>query len=244
MEGKTQTCLVHGRYGNQGRVHLVMAHEGELPSHTASAYHACVTRCRLSSNAHAASAQACETGATVARRTSRMMAKSERMPAKKDKQARRLARKRKAQRRTPPSGQQVLLKRVRASQHFQNAQVIVNPAGTEKMSEVILRFAEPLKDEYGMVPKAMLELAIIMWNASFMPKDMQRKAMEDILNVIPRENREARREMLRMVTMLLERKRQYFAQNKRLIMDYHITESAHSIYLDVVSTIPEGYNPE
>src|SRR5262249_3308537 len=167
--------------------------------------------------------------------TASVQHRGETMAPKKDKQARRLARKRKVQHRTPSSGQQVLLNRVRASQHFQNTQVIVNPAGTEKMSEVILRFAEPLKDEYGMVPKAMLEIAIILWNASFMPSDMQRKAIEDVVNVFPQENIEARREMFLLAHMLLERKKQYFSQNKRLIMDYHITESAHSIYLDVMS---------
>jgi hypothetical protein len=172
-----------------------------------------------------------------------MAAKGRTMAAKKDKKARRLARKRKEQRRTSSSGQQVLLNRVRASPHFHNTQVIVNPAGTAKMSEVILRFAEPLKDEYGMVPKAMLEIAIILWNASFMPSDMQRKAIEDVVNVLPKDDSEARREMFLIANMLLERKKQYFAHNKRLIMDYHITESAHSIYLDVMSTVPEGYHP-
>ncbi len=81
------------------------------------------------------------------------------MAVKKDKKARRLARKRKEQRRTPSSGQQILLNRVRASQHFHNTQVMVNPAGTEKMSEVILRFAEPFKDHDGLVPRAMIEIA-------------------------------------------------------------------------------------
>jgi len=166
------------------------------------------------------------------------------MTAKKDKQARRLARKRKVQRHTPFSGQQILLKRVHASQHFQNTQVMVNPTGTEKMSEVILRFAEPFKDNDGLVPRAMLEIAIILWNASFMPKDMQRKALEDVVNVFPRDDSEARREMFLIVNMLLERKKQHFSDNKRMIMDYHITESAHSIYLDVMSTVPEGYHPE
>jgi hypothetical protein len=166
------------------------------------------------------------------------------MTAKKDKKTRRLARKRKVQRHTPFSGQQILLKRVRASQHFQNTQVMVNPAGTEKMSEVILRFAEPFKDEYGIVSKAMLEIAIILWNASFMPSDMQSKAVEDVVNVLPRDNTEARREMFFIANMLLERKKQHFSDNKRMIMDYHITESAHSIHLDVVSTVPEGYHPE
>ena len=106
-----------------------------------------------------------------------MTAKGKTMAAKKDKKARRLARKRTVQRRTPSSGQQVLLKRVRASQHFHNTQVMVNPAGTEKMSEVILRFAEPFKDHDGLVPRAMIEIAIIMWNVSFMPSDMQRKTV-------------------------------------------------------------------
>jgi hypothetical protein len=165
------------------------------------------------------------------------------MTAKKDKKARRLARKRKVQRHTSFSGQQVLLNRVRASQHFHNTQVMVNPAGTEKMSEVILRFAEPFKDHDGLVPRAMIEIAIILWNASFMPSDMQRKAVEDLVNVFPSDDSGARREMLRTAHMLLERKKQYFSQNKRMIMDYHITESAHGIHLDVMSTVPEEYPP-
>jgi hypothetical protein len=181
--------------------------------------------------------------ATGSRPTSRIAAEGERMTANKDKQARRLARKRKAQRRTPSSGQQVLLHRVRASQHVPNTQVIVNPVGTEKMSEVILRFAEPFKDNDGLVPRAMIEIAIIMWNASFMPMDMQRKAVEDIVNVFPRDDIEARREMFLTAHMLLERKKQYFSHNKRMIMDYHITESAHGIHVDVMSTVPEGYPP-
>jgi hypothetical protein len=165
------------------------------------------------------------------------------MTAKKDKKARRLARKRKAQHRTPSSGQQILLNRVRASQHFHNTQVMVNPAGTEKMSEVILRFAAPFKDNDSLIPRAMIEIAIILWNASFMPSDMQRKAVEDLVNVFPSDDSEARGEILRTAHMLLERKKQYFSHNKRMIMDYHITESAHGIHVDVMSTVPEGYTP-
>src|SRR5205807_7787200 len=97
----------------------------------------------------------------------------------------------------------ILLKRVHASQHFQNTQVMVNPAGTEKMSEVIFRFVEPFKDDDGLVSKGMLEIAIIIWNASFMPKDMQRKALEDVVNVLPSDDSEARRDMFFMVNMLL-----------------------------------------
>ena len=72
---------------------------------------------------------------------------------------------------------------------------------------------------------------------------MQRKAVEDVVNVLPSENTEARRELFVIANRLLERKKQYFSDNQRMIMDYHITESAHSIYVDVMSTVPEGYHP-
>jgi hypothetical protein len=167
------------------------------------------------------------------------------MAAKKDKKTRRLARKRKTQRSTQPSsGQQILLKRARTSEHLKDNKVIVSPPGTEKMSEVILRFAEPLQDEYGVVPPNMIRLAILVWNASFLPEDTQKQAIKNIVEIVPVTEREARREMILAISMLLERKENYFSDNKRVIMDYHITESAHRLNLDVVSTVAEGYDPD
>jgi hypothetical protein len=167
------------------------------------------------------------------------------MAAKKDKKARRLARKRKAQRASQqPSGQQLLLKRTRTSEHFKDAKVIVNPAGTEKMSEVILRFAEPLQDEYGIIPPNMIRFAILVWNASLLPEDMQKQAIKDIAKIMPDADRETRRGMILAVSMLLERKEKYFSDNKRFIIDYQITETDHRINLDVVSTVAKGYDPD
>jgi len=167
------------------------------------------------------------------------------METKKNKQARRLARKRKTQRSTQPlSGQQILLKRARTSEHFKDTKVIVSPHGIEKISEVILRFAEPLQDEYGVVPPNMIRLAIPVWNASFLREDAQKQAIKNIVKIVPVTEREARREMILIISMLLERKENYFADNKRIIMDYHITESAHRLNLDVVSTVAEDHTPD
>ncbi len=101
------------------------------------------------------------------------------MAAKKDKKARRLARKRKIQRSTQPSGQQILLKRARTSEHFKDTKVIASPPGTEKMSEVILRFAESLQDKYGVISPNMIRFAILIWNASLMPEDTQKQAIHN-----------------------------------------------------------------
>lgn len=166
------------------------------------------------------------------------------MAAKKDKKARRLARKRKAQRSQQPSGQQILLKRAQISEHFKDARVIINPAGPEKMSEVILRFAEPLQDEYGVIPPNMIKFAILIWNASLLPEDAKKQALKDLSKAMSDADREERRAMVWVISMLLERKEKYFADNRRLIIDYQITESAHRINLDVVSTVSKGYDPE
>ena len=167
------------------------------------------------------------------------------MATKKDKKARRLSRERKIQRSTQPlSGQQVLLKRARTSKHFKDTKVIASPPGTEKMSEVILRFAEPLKDEYGDVPPHMIRLALLVWNASFLKEDAHKQAIRSIVEIVPATEREVRLEMLLTISMLLERKVKYFSNNKRVIMDYHITISDHRLNLDVVSTVAKDDTPD
>ena len=171
----------------------------------------------------------------------RITVEEETVVAKKDKKARRLARKRKVQRSPQPAGRQLLLKRARTSEHVKDAQVLVNPAGTEKMSAVILHFAEPFQDAYGVVPPKMIQFAILVWNASLLPQDAQPHAIKTIVNLVPVTEREARREIVLLTRMLLERKAKYFADNTRYITDYHITESAHRINLNVVSTVAEGY---
>ncbi len=176
------------------------------------------------------------------------------MAAKKDKQARRLARKRKAQQpkaQQPkaqqgnlPSGQKVLLNRVQASEHLKNRKVIQNPGGAEKMSDVIHRFAEPLQDEDGDVPPNMIRFAILVWNASILKKGEREEIIKDIENVLPDPDEEMREIMISIIDMLLERKEKHFSDNKRFIIDYYITETDNRVDLDVVSTLPEGYNPD
>ena len=89
-----------------------------------------------------------------------------------------------------------------------------------------------------------LRLLLLYGTPLSCPAICKGKLWKDVVNVLPSDNTEARREMFFIAHMLLERKKQYFSDNQRMIMDYHITESAHSIHVDVVSTVPEGYHPE
>jgi hypothetical protein len=171
------------------------------------------------------------------------------MATKKDKQARRLARKRKAQksraqRQNLSSTPQNFFKLIQSYEHFKNAQVIQNTGDLEKMSDVIHRFAEPLQDENGDVPANMIRFAILVWNASLLPKDEQEEAFGDIIKALPGNIRGLREGALSVISMLLERKEKYFSDNKRIIIDYDITETEDMLNLNVVSTVPKGYNPD
>jgi hypothetical protein len=171
------------------------------------------------------------------------------MASRKDKQARRLARKRKGQKfrtqqRNIPSTPQDFFKRVQSSEYFKNTQVIQHTGDAEKMSDIILRFAEPLKDENSNIPANMLRFAILVWNASLLPKDEQEKALRDIIKALPGNVWGLREAGSSIISMLLERKEKYFSDNKRMVVDYNMTETEQTLNLNVVSTVPKEYNPE
>ena len=163
------------------------------------------------------------------------------MSNRKDKQTRRLARKRKVQRRQAPSAQEALFKRVQSSEYFKDVELIRGAGIKEKMSDVILRFAEPLQDEDGDLGPNQVRLAIMIWNASLLPEKEQAEALQEIQEIIPRHHREARREMLELIDDLLGRKATHFADNKRVIIDYDIRDTARGLHLNVVSTPPQDF---
>lgn len=166
------------------------------------------------------------------------------MTAKKDRKQQRRAKKRKVQRTSQPSGQQILLQRAQTSDYLKDAQIVVNSGETEKMSEVILRFADPiLHGADGVIDKNAIRFAITVWNASLLPTNEQTEALKTLVNMLPEGDKAARRELVAAIYTLLARKQHYFAHNTRVILDYHITQAGDRLDLDVVSTLEKDSNP-
>ncbi len=159
------------------------------------------------------------------------------MTPKKDRKQQRRTTKRKAQRDAQSPGQQILHKRVQSSEHLKDTQIIVNPPNAEKMSDVILQFAEPLKDSYGVVPETMIHLAILVWNTALLPEHEQMNSIESTIKTITHNDRELRKDCLALIDMLLKRKRQLFADNKRFIYDHQVSRTKGYLHLDVVATL-------
>jgi len=132
------------------------------------------------------------------------------------------------------------LKQKLAQGPFGNYKYIENPDGAEKMSEVLRRFVEPYagaantKEAYGK----LLTLALTAWNAALMPEAERPAMLEQVLDKgLTSVPVSLRKELRAFVDELIARKLKYFADNRRMIIDFTIEETPTSFHLAVVSTL-------
>jgi hypothetical protein len=138
------------------------------------------------------------------------------------------------------SGQALLLDKIRKSGDFPEALIAVEPKGAEKMSEVILDFAEPLlaKCQDDKTERKAVGIAILVWNLSLLPKKEQKEGIQDIYSVYSKSyDATDRAIMMYIVDMLLERKKKHFPNHKRAIVEYQFSGSGKTRRLDVASTL-------
>ena len=117
---------------------------------------------------------------------------------------------RKKNKRKGKSAQALFIEKMKKSNDVHGGKIIVEPKGAEKMSEVILHFAEPFleecKDEE--TEKKVIGLAILIWNVSLLPKEKQGQAVQKICSDTSSSNdADGFATALHYVNMLLERKK-------------------------------------
>ena len=95
-----------------------------------------------------------------------------------------------------------------------------------KMSEVLLDFAEPLLNtiDNDELFEDVISFAIICWNASFLPEKEQKKIISSLVDEMAKSDVLLRLSIGSDVRMLLERKRRFFADEKRMVVNYEIIE--------------------
>lgn len=107
------------------------------------------------------------------------------------------------------------------------------------MSEVILDFAEPLLDmcDDGTSLKMVIEAAILAWNLSSLSLFERRKMIDKVANTLAPQDQESAQEMKNLLKWLVRRKKDYFSEHKRVIVDYELSTSGGRPHLYVVSNI-------
>jgi len=122
---------------------------------------------------------------------------------------------------------------------FRGQKLVIMPSGQVKMSEVLADFVEPYMDSVDTEEayRRLLTLALMAWNASFLPEEEQQDMIDRVLEAgIPVGNDELKAGLKGIVNMLLARKKAHFSQYTRNIIDFEVTDRGDSYQLAVVST--------
>ena len=109
-----------------------------------------------------------------------------------------------------------------------------------KMSEVILKLADPMLKEYGdddKQIKTIISLTIIEWNRIMFPKDVGEKFQDEMIDTLSPEVGEADTigSILYISKLIAKRQKKYFPDLKRLIIDHELIVSDGDITLNISS---------
>ena len=116
---------------------------------------------------------------------------------------------------------------------------LIRDSSLERMSDILVEYAKPFMDtidcgnreEY---EKALM-LSIMLWNCSIIgEKHNDHKMVKKMLKpIMP----DADSKMV--MSYMLERKRQMYPNNKRMIINYELTDTPDGLHLSVASTVTQ-----
>lgn len=120
--------------------------------------------------------------------------------------------------------------------------MVMNPQGVAKMSEILQAFVEPYKEtahDFAEV-ESLLGLAVLAWNIALIPKKNRQETMDSMLPQLTSEmDQTIKAEMQSLIHELIERKDRYFSDCKRFITSFDLQPQKDSYFLSVAATLEE-----
>ena len=125
---------------------------------------------------------------------------------------------------------------------FRGAKIAVEPRGEVKMSKALTDFVEPYLELANIDTtedyQKLLTLAIVAWNASLLPEEEQQDMIDTISDeALPLADEELKAGLKEITRMLIARKKKYFSEYARTILEFELTDTRGGHYLAVVSTL-------
>lgn len=119
-----------------------------------------------------------------------------------------------------------------------------SPGGV-KMSEAILKVADPLLRQFGdndKRTKTIISLAILEWNRLMLPEGEREKFQDEMFDTLLPQNDEAEMvgSILYINELIAKRQKKYFPDLKRFIVDYELIVSDSDITLNISSAPVES----
>ena len=127
-------------------------------------------------------------------------------------------------------------RRLAAGGALRRLDVVQEPNSRIKMSELLLDFIDPYRDdtmsEFQL--RTLLAAGILAWNAAMLPQESREKILDSAVHDAFSEGAEEFREIL---SEMIERKQRYFARITRFILSYQLTMTPEGLHLDVLSSL-------
>jgi hypothetical protein len=114
-----------------------------------------------------------------------------------------------------------------------------------KMSEVILKLADPLLKQFGdngKRTKTIISLTILEWNRLMLPEGEREKFQDKMFDTLlpPGDDAEMVGSILIMNELIAKRQKKYFPDIKRFVVDYELIVSDSDITLNISSAPVES----
>ena len=119
--------------------------------------------------------------------------------------------------------------------------IVRDPKGHAKMSDVLESFVEPYEDDEMTLSQRqnLLGIAVVAWNLALLPEDKRRGALKEIIKgILSGEDPLFQQEAREIITEMVARKDQLFADNQRYIVSYQLQDLGTEYHLTVASTLP------
>lgn len=120
------------------------------------------------------------------------------------------------------------------------SRVVYQEPGREKMSEVLEEFVEPFRDREADADsyRMLLNMGMLAWNVALQPEEQREPSIDEVLGrALAGAEPMALAAAKAIVEALVRRKLEFFADNRRMIYSFELTDRGDDFHLTVASTI-------
>jgi hypothetical protein len=136
-------------------------------------------------------------------------------------------------------GMEELRQKVQKTPLGDQVNVVMNPSGTAKMSEVLEEFVDPYLAfaETRKQRQKLFEIAVLAWNLALISKDERQQMLDKAIEEgITQNDPLARQNTREILTEMIERKERLFPDNQRCIVEFQLQDAGENFRLLVAST--------
>lgn len=125
-------------------------------------------------------------------------------------------------------------------QDFPDKKISFKRQYSNKLSDVIFEFARPMLELCHSIEqeKNAIGLMIILWNAANIPELSTEELFGMLSNLIGKADPDLLQEMKEIAHEYILRKDQFFADDKRLVESYNLTNTKEGLHLEVAYRDP------